>query len=162
MKFTDSDITNPRASSFITFADNSYYSCSEMSFLTCAIISASSSAQSTRLSGESPAARRMATLRTPPRTSYRFGRCQVASQDNESSSASTPSTSGHLSALSIEEISKRCSSVFERYDFLSAGIGALAVTGVCVSHGQDPGTALSITAASTVVALVVNDIFFEK
>lgn len=134
-----------------------------MSFQTFAFTSASSSAQSTRLSGASPAARKMATLRTPPpRTSYRAGRCQVASQDNESSTASSSSTAGPLSTLSIEEISKRCSSVFERYDFLSAGIGALAVTGVCVSHGQDPGTALSITAASTVVALVVNDIFFEK
>lgn len=133
-----------------------------MSFKTCTIATASSSAQSTRLSGGSPAAQRMATLRTPPRTGYRAGRCQVSSQNNESSSTSKSSTSAPLSALSIEEISKRCSSVFERYDFVSAGIGALAVTGVCVSHGQDPGTALSITAASTVVALVVNDVCFEK
>jgi len=133
-----------------------------MSFKTCTIAIASSSAQSTRLSGESPAPRRMATLRTPPRTSYRAGRCQVASQNNESSSTTNSSTSAPLSALSIEEISKRCSSVFERYDFVSAVLGALAVTGVCVSHGQDPGTALSITAASTVVALVVNDVYFEK
>jgi hypothetical protein len=100
----------------------------------------------------------MVTLPAGSRTTYRAGRCQVASQDNESSTASDASTSG----LSIEEISKQCAAVFSRYDFVSAGIGALAVTGVCVSHGQDPGTALSITAASTVVALVVNDIFFEN
>jgi hypothetical protein len=129
-----------------------------MSFQACTFTSATGLAQSTRLTRASPAARRMVTLPAGSRTTYRAGRCQVASQDNESSTASDASTSG----LSIEEISKQCAAVFSRYDFVSAGIGALAVTGVCVSHGQDPGTALSITAASTVVALVVNDIFFEN
>jgi hypothetical protein len=134
-----------------------------MSFQTYAFASASSSAQSTRLAGASLAARRLATLRTPPRPSYRAGRCQAASQDNESpTAASNPSVSSILSVLSLEEIAKHCASLFQRYDFVSAGIGALAVTGVCVSHGQDPGTALSITAASTVVALVINDIFFDN
>ena len=37
-----------------------------------------------------------------------------------------------------------------RHDFLSAGMGALAVTGYCVMRGQDLGTALWITAAATV------------
>ncbi len=37
-----------------------------------------------------------------------------------------------------------------RYDFLSAGMGALVVTGFCVGRGQDVGTALWITAAATV------------
>ena len=50
---------------------------------------------------------------------------------------------------------------FERYDFLSAGMGALAVTSYCVWRGQDPVTALSITAASTVVALVANELLVE-
>ena len=47
--------------------------------------------------------------------------------------------------------------MFRRYDFVSAGLGALAVTTFCVSRGQDPQVALWITAASTVVALLVND-----
>jgi hypothetical protein len=40
--------------------------------------------------------------------------------------------------------------VLARHDFLSAGMGALAVTGYCVMKGQDLGTALWITAAATV------------
>lgn len=51
--------------------------------------------------------------------------------------------------------------VLQRYDFVSAGLGALAVTTYCVARGQDAATALWITAASTVVALVVNDNFFK-
>lgn len=42
----------------------------------------------------------------------------------------------------------------QRYDVLSAGAGALACTSFCVAQGQDPWTALSITAAATVSALV--------
>ena len=51
-------------------------------------------------------------------------------------------------------ISQQLDSVLQRYDFASAGLGALAVTGFCVTRGQDPATALWITAASTIVALV--------
>ena len=50
---------------------------------------------------------------------------------------------------------------FASYDFLSAGMGALAVTSYCVWRGQDPLTALSITAASTVTALVANELLVE-
>jgi len=50
---------------------------------------------------------------------------------------------------------------FASYDFLSAGMGALAVTSYCVWRGQDPLTALSITAASTVTALVANELLLE-
>jgi hypothetical protein len=37
---------------------------------------------------------------------------------------------------------------------LSSGVGALAVTGWCVAHGQDPATAAGISVMSVVVALV--------
>ncbi len=51
----------------------------------------------------------------------------------------------------------------QRYDVLSTGVGALVVTSWCVyAHGQDPWTALSITATSTVVALVANELFFNN
>ena len=50
---------------------------------------------------------------------------------------------------------------FASYDFLSAGMGALAVTSYCVWRGQDPLTALSITAASTITALVANELLVE-
>ena len=39
-----------------------------------------------------------------------------------------------------------------RYDFVSAGMGALLVTGYCAARGQDVGTALWITAAATIGA----------
>jgi hypothetical protein len=37
---------------------------------------------------------------------------------------------------------------------LSSGVGALAVTGWCVAHGQDPATAAGISVMSVVAALV--------
>ena len=45
-----------------------------------------------------------------------------------------------------------------RYDWLSAGIGALAVTTFCVARGQDPGEALRVTVCATVLAVVLNEL----
>ena len=42
----------------------------------------------------------------------------------------------------------------QKYDVTSAGVGALSVTCYCVWRGQDPATALSITLAATIAALV--------
>lgn len=42
----------------------------------------------------------------------------------------------------------------QRYDVVSTGMGALAVTGYCFYRGQDFGTAMSITFMSTIAALV--------
>jgi hypothetical protein len=49
----------------------------------------------------------------------------------------------------------------QRYDFLSTGCGALAVTAYCVARGQDPATAAGITVTATVVALVANELLFD-
>lgn len=49
----------------------------------------------------------------------------------------------------------------QRYDFLSTGCGALAVTGYCVLRGQDPATAAGITVTATVAALVANELLFS-
>lgn len=49
----------------------------------------------------------------------------------------------------------------QRYDFLSTGCGALAVTAYCVLRGQDAGTAAAITVTATVVALVANELLFD-
>ena len=49
----------------------------------------------------------------------------------------------------------------QRHDALSAGVGALAVTTYCVVKGQDPATALSITAAATVAAMVAEEVLFS-
>jgi hypothetical protein len=50
----------------------------------------------------------------------------------------------------------------QKYDVGSAGVGALTVTSYCVWKGQDPITALSITLAATVVALVSSLIPLEN
>ncbi|KAK9824646.1 hypothetical protein WJX72_012032 [[Myrmecia] bisecta] len=61
----------------------------------------------------------------------------------------------------VRTVQTGCSTFFQKYDVVSSGLGALAVTSFCVYRcGQDPATALSITAASTVTALVVNELFF--
>ena len=49
----------------------------------------------------------------------------------------------------------------QRYDFLSAGMGAMVVTTFCFSRGQDVGTALWISAAATVGAVVLNELLFS-
>lgn len=61
----------------------------------------------------------------------------------------------------VQNARRNIDTMFRKYDFVSAGLGALCVTTFCVSRGQDPATAMWITAASTVVALVVNDSFFN-
>jgi len=62
----------------------------------------------------------------------------------------------------MEDIKRRSMAVLEKHDFLSAGMGALVVTSFCVLRGQNLGTALWITIASTVTAAVVNDVFFNE
>lgn len=61
----------------------------------------------------------------------------------------------------LTDVRRSVDTVINRYDFVSAGLGALAVTAFCWAHGQDPLTALWITAASTVVALLLNDMMFN-
>ena len=53
---------------------------------------------------------------------------------------------------------QRLSRMMAKYDFVSAGMGALLVTGYCAMRGQDVGTALWITVASTVTAVVVDEV----
>jgi hypothetical protein len=51
----------------------------------------------------------------------------------------------------------------EKYDFLSAFIGSIMVTGYFVSvHGQDIGTALGISSMATVVAVVLEEFLFNS
>jgi len=52
--------------------------------------------------------------------------------------------------------------MLKRFDFLSAGTGALVVTGYCWSRGQDPLHALSLTLTATVVAVVLNELLFNN
>ncbi|PRW58045.1 hypothetical protein C2E21_3574 [Chlorella sorokiniana] len=75
--------------------------------------------------------------------------------------AATPEPEGGA-AGPLQAFARRAEQVLERYDFVSAGLGAMAVTGFCVMRGQDVGTALWITAASAVVAILVNDMLPEE
>ncbi|EFN55540.1 expressed protein [Chlorella variabilis] len=65
-------------------------------------------------------------------------------------------------ASAVQDFARNAERVLSRYDFLSAGMGAMLVTGFCVARGQDLGTALWITAAATVVAILVNDVLPEE
>lgn len=60
----------------------------------------------------------------------------------------------------VQTVGQECRNFLERYDVVSTGVGALSVTTYCVWRGQDPWLALSITAASVVTALVVNEVFY--
>eukprot|EP00892_Ulva_mutabilis_P009673 jgi/Ulvmu1/7078/UM033_0139.1 len=51
---------------------------------------------------------------------------------------------------------------FQKYDVVSALMGSLVVTTIAVSRGQSLGTAAMLTISSTVIALVANEVFFEK
>ncbi|PSC74861.1 hypothetical protein C2E20_2059 [Micractinium conductrix] len=71
--------------------------------------------------------------------------------------AEPPQSSGDV----VQDLKSGAERMLARYDFVSAGMGALLVTGYCAARGQDVGTALWITAAATIVALVVNDLLPE-
>lgn len=62
----------------------------------------------------------------------------------------------------VQNVMRTAERMSARYDFLSAGMGAILVTGFCVARGQDVGTALWITAAATIVAILVNDVLPEE
>lgn len=50
---------------------------------------------------------------------------------------------------------------FSRYDVLSPGVGVMCVTSYCVAKGQDPWTAIGISFAATVLALVLSEAMDE-
>lgn len=61
----------------------------------------------------------------------------------------------------FEDVKLRVQRMGQKYDFLSAFMGSIAVTGYFVfAKGQDVGLALSISSCSTVIAVVVNEYLF--
>eukprot|EP00889_Picochlorum_renovo_P002433 jgi/Picre1/29463/NNA_004851.t1 len=61
----------------------------------------------------------------------------------------------------FEDVKLRVQRMGQKYDFLSAFMGSIAVTGYFVfAKGQDVGLALSITSCSTIIAVVVNEYLF--
>jgi len=58
----------------------------------------------------------------------------------------------------FEDVKLRVQRMGQKYDFLSAFMGSIAVTGYFVfAKGQDVGLALSISSCSTIIAVVVNE-----
>lgn len=49
----------------------------------------------------------------------------------------------------------------KRYDVVSTGVGALAVTAYCVARGQDPFSALSLAFGATILGLVLNELMWN-
>ena len=60
-------------------------------------------------------------------------------------------------AFDLDAVLDAVDKVAQRYDWLSAGLGALAGTSYGVSRGQPVGQALGITLCATVVALAVDE-----
>ena len=74
-----------------------------------------------------------------------------------------PRRSLALASSQSDDLRNGVQAMLRKYDFLSTGVGALAVTSYCVVYKhQDPVTALQITAASVVVGLVLNELIFEQ
>ena len=60
-------------------------------------------------------------------------------------------------AFDLDAVLDAVDKVAQRYDWLSAGLGALAGTSYSVYRGQPVGQALGITLCATVVALAVDE-----
>jgi tetrahydromethanopterin S-methyltransferase subunit G len=60
-------------------------------------------------------------------------------------------------AFDLDAVLDAVDKVAQRYDWLSAGLGALAGTSYGVYRGQPVGQALGITLCATVVALAVDE-----
>jgi transposase len=59
-------------------------------------------------------------------------------------------------------VKEQCDKFLGRYDLLSTATGAMCVTTYCVVKGQDPGTAATVTVASVILALVLNELLFTE
>merc|ERR1712098_763043 len=78
-------------------------------------------------------------------------------QNMETTTTSMTSLSDEARKIG-EAVAEGAHAFTERYDVLSAFSGSMCVTGYCVLRGQEPWTALMITATATVTALVINEL----
>merc|ERR1711916_311371 len=84
--------------------------------------------------------------------------------EEEQNMETTTTTTTSMTTLSDEArkigeaVAEGAHAFTERYDVLSAFSGSMCVTGYCVLRGQEPWTALMITATATVTALVINEL----
>ena len=84
---------------------------------------------------------------------------EEATEEETTTTTTTSMTSLSDEARKIgEAVAEGAHAFTERYDLLSAFSGSMCVTGYCVLRGQEPWTALMITATATVTALVINEL----
>ena len=84
---------------------------------------------------------------------------EATAEETTTTTTTTSMTSLSDEARKIgEAVAEGAHAFTERYDLLSAFSGSMCVTGYCVLRGQEPWTALMITATATVTALVINEL----
>ena len=84
---------------------------------------------------------------------------EATAEEETTTTTTTSMTSLSDEARKIgEAVAEGAHAFTERYDLLSAFSGSMCVTGYCVLRGQEPWTALMITATATVTALVINEL----
>ena len=89
---------------------------------------------------------------------------EATEEEQNMETTTTTSTTTSMTSLSDEArkigeaVAEGAHAFTERYDVLSAFSGSMCVTGYCVLRGQEPRTALMITATATVTALVINEL----
>ena len=89
---------------------------------------------------------------------------EEATEEEQNMETTTTTTTTSMTSLSDEArkigeaVAEGAHAFTERYDVLSAFSGSMCVTGYCVLRGQEPWTALMITATATVTALVINEL----
>merc|ERR1712078_630385 len=89
---------------------------------------------------------------------------EETTEEEQNMETTTTTTTTSMTSLSDEArkigeaVAEGAHAFTERYDVLSAFSGSMCVTGYCVLRGQEPWTALMITATATVTALVINEL----
>ena len=62
----------------------------------------------------------------------------------------------------LEGFQQSVMNLLERYDWVSAGMGALLGTSFFVSRGQNPSTALGIALVATIIAVAADEIIRDS
>ena len=121
----------------------------------------SSSSSSGRSSSRGVSINNTRALHLRPRALLKRKPGEEATEEEQNMETTTTTSMTSLSdeARKIgEAVAEGAHAFTERYDVLSAFSGSMCVTGYCVMRGQEPWTALMITATATVTALVINEL----
>ena len=124
----------------------------------------SSSSSSGRSSSRGVSINNTRALHLRPRALLKRKPGEETTEEEQNMETTTTTTTTSMTSLSDEArkigeaVAEGAHAFTERYDVLSAFSGSMCVTGYCVLRGQEPWTALMITATATVTALVINEL----